>query len=573
MLKSIDFINKLEIDLLDQLQGKSINDFFIELKITQKINIHIVSDTVKGINELQLNKITSDELSNKNILFIFITIEQSNDDDYRYLFENGKVSLGLRRSLNTLLDDKNEIEHKKQNVMTFFSYKGGVGRTTSLALTATYLSRQGKNVFVIDCDLEAPGLLNFFNSTQTAKQKSGLVEYLNDQLFTKENDIDNYIYNIEKDYAGSGTINLMPSGNIISDNRSDLDSYLEGLARIDLQGVGLLNVFSRLTDEIQTRYNPDVILIDSRTGFNNLFGTLTKLSKHIVVLAGDDIQNQPGTEYVSSLLSNKDINTSFVLSILNGHYSKRFKNFNQHIESIYGVETDTFYFDRQNTLEFIGTSLADKDDLDDFINGENGSTQYHRFFQYIEHSISPQKNIEVLEPTFEELAPIVEEMEPQVDKLKPSAEKLDSSDEPLSLQNRILNKLENKLPNLYAENTEYTADYVNNVFYFRPCMEDFLIPEKSILLGDKGTGKTAFYKALQNKGFFETLVEKSQRKHLNYEVLNITDFENDHFEVLGFDELAKDELFIKKFWMFFIWQAICARGPFESKIKIKKRKL
>ncbi len=576
MLKSIDFIDKLKIDLMNQLKTTSINDFFIELKITQKVSVHIVSDTVKSINELSLNNIAIDELSNKNILFIFLTVEQSKDDDYNYLFENGKVSLGLRRTLNTLLDDKDEIEHKKQNVMTFFSYKGGVGRTTSLALTATYLARQGKNVFVIDCDLEAPGLLNFFNSAQSAKQKNGLVEYLNDQLFTKSNNIDDYIYNIEKEYSGSGTINLMPSGNIISDERKNLRSYLEGLARIDLQGVGLLNIFSRLCDEIQSKFDPDVILIDSRTGFNNLFGTLTKLSKHIVVLAGDDIQNQPGTEYISTLLNNKEINTSFVLSILNGNYSYRFKNFNQHIENIYGIEADTFYFDRQNVLEFIGTSLENKDDINDFINGENGSPQYQKFFKFINLSLSPQINNEEVEPSENQVVltdNLIEPSENQVvladNLIEPAENQVVSADKKQSLQERILNKLDVELPDLYAENTEYTAHYINNIFYFRPCMEDFLIPEKSILLGDKGTGKTAFYKALQNKSFFEMLVKKGQRAHLNYEVLNITDIENDKFEFLGFDNRIKDELFIKKFWMFFIWQAICARGNFKSKTRIK----
>jgi hypothetical protein len=99
-------------------------------------------------------------------------------------------------------------------------------------------------------------------------------------------------------------------------------------------------------------------------------------------------------------------------------------------------------------------------------------------------------------------------------------------------------------------------------------MEDFLIPEKSILLGDKGTGKTAFYKALQNKDFFSRLVAKSQRGHLNYKVLNATNFENDNFEMLKFDKYLNDELFIKKFWVFFIWQALCNRGGLKSNSNI-----
>jgi len=46
------------------------------------------------------------------------------------------------------------------NVM-FHSYKGGVGRTTTLVNAAYHLSRRGKPVLVIDLDVEAPGITMF----------------------------------------------------------------------------------------------------------------------------------------------------------------------------------------------------------------------------------------------------------------------------------------------------------------------------------------------------------------------------------------------------------------------------
>src|SRR5260370_34273412 len=42
--------------------------------------------------------------------------------------------------------------------ITFYSYKGGVGRSLLVANTAKYLSTLGKRVFAMDLDLEAPGL-------------------------------------------------------------------------------------------------------------------------------------------------------------------------------------------------------------------------------------------------------------------------------------------------------------------------------------------------------------------------------------------------------------------------------
>ena len=41
-------------------------------------------------------------------------------------------------------------------VITFYSFKGGMGRTTALAGVALCLVKQGKNVLMVDTDIEAP---------------------------------------------------------------------------------------------------------------------------------------------------------------------------------------------------------------------------------------------------------------------------------------------------------------------------------------------------------------------------------------------------------------------------------
>src|SRR5262249_28129330 len=45
---------------------------------------------------------------------------------------------------------------------TFYSYKGGVGRSMALANVANWLRLQGLRVVMVDWDLEAPGLESFF---------------------------------------------------------------------------------------------------------------------------------------------------------------------------------------------------------------------------------------------------------------------------------------------------------------------------------------------------------------------------------------------------------------------------
>jgi hypothetical protein len=48
-------------------------------------------------------------------------------------------------------------------IFTFYSFKGGVGRSMALANVAELLYQRGLNVLMIDFDLEAPGLERFFS--------------------------------------------------------------------------------------------------------------------------------------------------------------------------------------------------------------------------------------------------------------------------------------------------------------------------------------------------------------------------------------------------------------------------
>lgn len=49
-------------------------------------------------------------------------------------------------------------------IVTFYSWKGGVGRTMALANIAVQLARRGRSVLMVDWDLEAPGLERYFSS-------------------------------------------------------------------------------------------------------------------------------------------------------------------------------------------------------------------------------------------------------------------------------------------------------------------------------------------------------------------------------------------------------------------------
>lgn len=59
---------------------------------------------------------------------------------------------------------------REGQVITFYSYKGGTGRTMALANTAWILAANGQRVLVADWDLESPGLHRFYAPFLDAEQ-------------------------------------------------------------------------------------------------------------------------------------------------------------------------------------------------------------------------------------------------------------------------------------------------------------------------------------------------------------------------------------------------------------------
>lgn len=66
-------------------------------------------------------------------------------------------------------------------IYTFYSYKGGVGRSMAMANIAEYFYRKGLRVVAIDWDLEAPGLESFFYNQQD-ESESARVKLIRSQL-------------------------------------------------------------------------------------------------------------------------------------------------------------------------------------------------------------------------------------------------------------------------------------------------------------------------------------------------------------------------------------------------------
>ena len=64
------------------------------------------------------------------------------------------------------------------SIITFYSYKGGVGRSMALANIAYELSKRKFKVLVVDWDLEAPGIEIYFSSFKIENTSEGLLQLL-----------------------------------------------------------------------------------------------------------------------------------------------------------------------------------------------------------------------------------------------------------------------------------------------------------------------------------------------------------------------------------------------------------
>ena len=87
-------------------------------------------------------------------------------------------------------DKKLELSSK---LVSFYSFKGGVGRTTTMVMTAIALARKGKKIVVLDFDLEAPGVASLF--PEDAMSRYGLLDFLlESHVYETEANVDEYMY-------------------------------------------------------------------------------------------------------------------------------------------------------------------------------------------------------------------------------------------------------------------------------------------------------------------------------------------------------------------------------------------
>lgn len=169
--------------------------------------------------------------------------------------------------------------------ITFYSYKGGTGRTLAVANVAIYLSRFNLNVCIMDFDLGGPGLhYKFPDAIKDSAIKQGLLDYIYEFVDRKvvPKSLNDFSVQIVEPSQSRGEIRLIPAGTISA-------SYGKKLAAIDWHSLFYeetsegIPFFLDLKEKIREEFTPDYLLVDSRTGITEMGGICTSILPEKVV--------------------------------------------------------------------------------------------------------------------------------------------------------------------------------------------------------------------------------------------------------------------------------------------------
>jgi len=168
-------------------------------------------------------------------------------------------------------------------VLVFYSFKGGVGRSTALAAFAIQRARMGERIAVVDFDLDAPGVGVLLAADEMGTTAAwGVLDYLLERPYG-QGDLGDYYHVCRRERViGPGEVMVFPAG------RMD-ERYLAKLARIDFEPPAEEeeeHPLLLMLKQIRAELNPDWVLIDARAGLSDPAGLLLGGLAHMYTIFG-----------------------------------------------------------------------------------------------------------------------------------------------------------------------------------------------------------------------------------------------------------------------------------------------
>lgn len=180
--------------------------------------------------------------------------------------------------------------------IVFFSVKGGVGRSTALSGLAWNMSTEGRRVMVVDLDLESPGISAFLLPDEN-QPSAGIVDWLVEDLVDSGDALLSDLYSLSPAAPG-GEIVVVPA------HGADPGEYISKLGRAWMAKRAGRDQetweerLGRLLTQLEEIHRPDVILIDSRSGLDDVASNAIASfgARMTLLFATDDAQSWRGYE-------------------------------------------------------------------------------------------------------------------------------------------------------------------------------------------------------------------------------------------------------------------------------------
>ena len=175
-------------------------------------------------------------------------------------------------------------------IISFYSYKGGVGRSLSLANVAALLASRGRKVVCIDFDLEAGGLHTIFG-LEASDVKYTLLDLL---VAIRPPDVSSAVISVSDKLLQAsvqGELWLLPTV-------SETDKVRRALGSSN----DLMMLLGGIIDRIVYLYNPNYVLLDSRSGFAELASASILKADRLACVLRPNRQNAEGLKMLFDIL-------------------------------------------------------------------------------------------------------------------------------------------------------------------------------------------------------------------------------------------------------------------------------
>jgi WD40 repeat protein len=201
-------------------------------------------------------------------------------------------------------------------IFTFYSFKGGVGRSMAMATVGYLLAQRGLKVLVVDFDLEAPGLERYFFDEPGAlaeiRGNPGLIDFVlaYKRALTSEvefqraefKNVSAFIVEAIPRTPNGGSVDLMSAGRRHPEDR--YAAYALAVRAFDWQDFFHNWRGDRFFEWLRTELTSptrgyDAVLVDSRTGVTEMGGVCAyQLADVAVLMCAPNYQNLDGTRAV-----------------------------------------------------------------------------------------------------------------------------------------------------------------------------------------------------------------------------------------------------------------------------------